>query len=257
VSEVTTSQPNGTPTWIDLGIPDLDRAMEFYGALFGWEFEVGPEEVGRYTMCLLRGKPVAALMPNPDQGATEFWWNMYLATDDCDGTAKRIADAGGTVLQAPMDVMDQGRMAIAKDPVGAQFGLWEARAFVGAQLVNEPNAWLRNDLVTPMPQPARAFYRAVFDYTLEGNPDLPGADFTFLRRSDGHEIGGIIGDQEAGSSRWTTLFMVEDTDVMVGRARAAGGQASEPSDMVYGRIAEITDPFGASFRIGARHRSAQ
>jgi len=257
VSEVTTSQPNGTPTWIDLGIPDLDRAMEFYGALFGWEFDVGPEEVGRYTMCLLRGKPVAAMMPNPDQDATEFWWNMYLATDDCDGTAKRIADAGGTVLQAPMDVMDQGRMAIAKDPVGAQFGLWEARAFVGAQLVNEPNAWLRNDLVTPMPEPARTFYSSVFDYTLEGNPDLPGVDFTFLRRPDGHEIGGIIGDPAAGSSRWTTLFLVEDTDAAVERARAAGGQASEPTDMVYGRTAEITDPFGTGFSIGAPPRGAQ
>jgi uncharacterized protein len=257
VSEVTTSQPNGTPTWIDLGIPDLDRAMEFYGALFGWEFDVGPEEVGRYTMCLLRGKPVAAIMPNPDQGATEFWWNMYLATDDCDGTAKRIADAGGTLLQAPMDVMDQGRMAIAKDSVGAQFGLWEAGSFFGAQLVNEPNTWLRNDLVTPMPEQARAFYTAVFDYTLDSNPDLPGVDFTFLRRPDGHEIGGIMGDAAAGSSRWGTVFLVEDTDAAVERARSAGGRASEPSDMVYGRIAEITDPFGASFQIGAKPHSAQ
>ena len=30
MSYVTANQPNGTPTWIDLGIPDLDRAMEFY-----------------------------------------------------------------------------------------------------------------------------------------------------------------------------------------------------------------------------------
>jgi hypothetical protein len=34
MSELTTMQPAGTPTWIDLGIPDLDRAMTFYGALF-------------------------------------------------------------------------------------------------------------------------------------------------------------------------------------------------------------------------------
>jgi len=87
MSEVTTNQPNGTPTWIDLGIPDLDRAMEFYRALFGWEFDVGPAETGHYAMCLLDGKPVAAIMPNPDSSATDFWWNVYLATDDCDGGA--------------------------------------------------------------------------------------------------------------------------------------------------------------------------
>ena len=252
MSEVTSNQPNGTPTWIDLGIPDHERAMAFYGAVFGWQFDVGPEETGYYTMCLLRGKPVAAIMPNPDKDATDFWWNMYLATDDCDGTAKRIADSGGTLIQPPMDVMDQGRMAIATDPTGAQFGLWEGRSFIGAQLVNEPGALLRNDLVTPTPEPARTFYAEVFGYTLDSNPDLPGADFTFLRRPDGHEIGGIVGDPSAKSSRWGTLFMVEDTDAAVAKAREAGGTSTDPADFVYGRTAEITDPFGATFTVGAR-----
>ncbi len=128
MSEVTTNQPLGTPTWVDLGVPDLDRAMEFYGALFGWTFNVGPEETGRYTTCLLRGKPVAAIMPNPDPNASEFWWNVYLATDDCDETARRATAAGGRLLVEPMDVMDQGRMAVVGDPVGAQFGLWQGKA---------------------------------------------------------------------------------------------------------------------------------
>jgi predicted enzyme related to lactoylglutathione lyase len=257
MSFVTANQPNGTPTWIDLGVPDVDRAMEFYRALFGWEFDVGPVETGHYTMCLLHGRPVAAITPHPDAVATEFWWNVYLATDDCDGTAKRIADSGGTLVQAPMDVMDQGRMAIATDPVGAQFGLWEGHAFIGAQVVNEPGSLLRNDLVTPTPEPARAFYAAVFDFTLDGNPDLPGFDFTFLRRPDGHEVGGIVGDPSAPDSRWGTLFEVADTDAVAAQAVAAGGNASAPSDMVYGRTAEITDPFGAQFTIGARLRGQQ
>jgi len=29
--------------------------MTFYGALFGWEFDVGPAEFGHYTQCLLQG----------------------------------------------------------------------------------------------------------------------------------------------------------------------------------------------------------
>ena len=95
MSLVSGNQPDGTPTWIDLGIPDLDRAMEFYRALFGWEFDVGPAETGHYAMCLLGGRPVAALMANHDPGATEFWWNVYRATADCDRTAARITDAGG------------------------------------------------------------------------------------------------------------------------------------------------------------------
>ena len=247
---VTGSQPDGTPTWIDLGIPDLDKAMAFYGALFGWEFEVGPAEMMHYTMCRLNGRAAAALAVNAESGATEFWWNMYFATSDCDGTAKRVTDAGGTVLYPPMDVMDFGRMAIAKDPVGAQFGLWQAGSHVGCEVVNEPGALLRNDLVTSDPEPARRFYTAVYDFTLDGNPDLPDFDFTFLRRPDGHEIGGILGIPGM-PSRWSTLFQVEDTDAAVERATTAGGTAGTPEDMIYGRIATIKDPFGTEFTVGA------
>ncbi|MGW0040564.1 VOC family protein [Rhodococcus sp. NPDC003348] len=251
MSVVSTNQPLGTPTWIDLGIPDLDRAMSFYGAVFGWEFDIGPEEAGRYTMCLLRGKKVAALMPNPDPVATEFWWSVYLATADVDETVARATDAGGIVLAEPMDVMGEGRMAIVRDPSGAQFGLWQGFAHVGCELVNEPNTLLRNDLVTPNPGPARTFYSAVFDFTLDGNEDLPGMDFTFLRRPDGHEIGGILGDPTASGSAWGTLFQVVDADKAVAAARAAGGTAKNATDMKYGRTAEITDPFGATFTVGA------
>jgi uncharacterized protein len=257
MSYVTANQPTGTPTWIDLGIPDLDRAMEFYGAVFGWEFDVGPEQTGRYTMCLLGGRPVAAIAPNPDPDATDFWWNVYFATDDCDRTATRIVEAGGTLIQAPMDIMNQGRMAIAKDPVGAQFGLWQGRSLVGAQVVNEPNSLLRNDLLTATPEPARAFYVAVFDFSLDANPDLPGLDFTFLRRPDGHEIGGILGDPAAVTASWGTLFEVEDTDATVARVIAAGGTSTTPSDFVYGRIAEVSDPFGARFSVGSRPSHSQ
>jgi predicted enzyme related to lactoylglutathione lyase len=252
MSYVTSNQPTGTPTWLDLGVPDLRRAMEFYRALFGWDYREGTEQSGYYTMCMLRDRPVAALMPNPDKDATEFWWNTYFATADCDATAKRITEAGGTVLSPPMDVMDQGRMAIAKDPVGAQFGLWQGRKHIGAEVVNEPGSLVRNDLVTPTPEPAREFYAAVFDYTLEGNDDMPDLDFTFLHRPDGHEIGGIIGEPDAARSRWGTLFEVDDADAASQRAKAAGGSPGEPIDNPYARIVTITDPFGAEFSVGSR-----
>ncbi len=249
---VTENQPDGTPTWIDLGIPDLERAMEFYRQLFGWEYDVGPAETRHYTMCLLHGRPVAGIMPNPDPDATDFWWNVYFAIEDCDGAAERITDAGGTLIHGPMDVMDQGRMAIARDSVGAQFGLWQGRAHIGCQVVNEPGSLVWNNLVTPTPEPARAFYTAVFGYTLDRNEDLPDPDFTFLRRPDGHEIGGILGLPDASASTWGTTFEVVDTDAVVARAAAAGGTSGAPEDFRYGRMATITDPFGTEFSVVAR-----
>ena len=247
--DVDTNQPLGTPTWIDLGVPDLDRALRFYGALFGWEFEIGPEETGRYTMCFLRGRRVAAISAMHDPA--RVFWNVYLATDDCDRSAERARAAGGTLLIEPMDVMDQGRMAIVRDPVGAQFGLWQGRAHTGAQVVNEPGALVRNDLVTPDPGPAREFYAAVFDFSLEGNPQMPQADFTFLRRPDGHEVGGIMG-APGSTSAWSTTFEVAGTDEAVRRALDAGGSSDGAQEFLYGRLATITDPFGAEFSIITR-----
>ena len=118
--------------------------------------------------------------------------------------------------------------------------------------MNEPGSLVRNDLVTPAPEPARAFYPAVFKHTLDLNVDLPGVGFTFLRRPDGHEIGEIIGLPDAPSSTWTTLFEVADTDAVAKWATAAGCTASAPEDSPYGRMATITDPFGAQFTVGAR-----
>jgi predicted enzyme related to lactoylglutathione lyase len=256
MSYVTTKQPDGTPTWIDLGIPDLDRAMEFYGSVFGWTFDVGPAESGHYTMCVLDGRRAAAITPNTDPDANSFWWNVYFATSDCDATTARITESGGRIVVPPMDIMEQGRVAMAKDPVGAQFGLWQANQFVGCEVVNEPGARLRNDLVTPNPGPAREFYAAVFGLTNDRNSDFEAArDFTFLRRPDGHEIGGISGETGATTSAWDVLFEVADTDDVVAKARAAGGTADDPFDMMYGRLAAIRDPFGAEFTVGARPSS--
>jgi uncharacterized protein len=249
--DVDTNQPLGTPTWIDLGVPDLDRAMEFYAAVFGWEFDVGPVEYGRYTSCLLRGRRVAAPSAMHEPGADCFW-NVYLATPHCDRTAERARAAGGELLAEPMDVMDQGRMAIVRDPVGAQFGLWQGRAHTGAQVVNEPGALVRNDLVTPTPEPARLFYAAVFDFSLDRNEDLPEFDFTFLRRPDGHEVGGIMGAPAASASAWSTTFEVAGTDAVVQRAVDAGGSSPGGQDFLYGRLATITDPFGAEFSVITR-----
>lgn len=254
MSELSSVQPDGTPCWIDLGIHDLDRAREFYGALFGWEFQTGPAEAGYYTMCTLRGRQVAALAPNQDPDASEFWWNVYFATADCDGHAKAVVEAGGEVVLPPMDVMDAGRMALVRDAVGAQFGLWQGRAHIGAEIVNEPGALLRNDLITPDPERAREFYRRVFGYTLDANPDMPELDFTFLRRPDGHEIGGIVGAPEATSSAWNVLFQVEDADAAAEAARGAGATVLRVEDNPYARLATLRDPFGAELVVGS-HRA--
>ena len=247
--DVNSIQPLGTPTWIDLGVPDLDRALDFYGAVLGWRF-AGSAEYGTHTTCLLRGRAAAAISTDFD-AASGPAWRVYLATPDCDDTVSRLRQAGGEVLVGPTDVLDQGRMAFARDPSGGVFGLWQGRAFIGCEVVNEPGSLVRNDLVTPDPGRAREFYARVFGFTLDGNDDMPDADFTFLRRPDGHEVGGVMG-APGGRAAWATTFEAAGTDDAVDRALAHGGSSDGARDFLYGRLATITDPFGAQFSIITR-----
>ena len=227
--------------------------MEFYGALFGWTFEVGPEEYGRYTH-MPAGRPArrrAGAEPRP--GATEFWWNVYLAADDVDATVARSLEAGGAVVGGPFDIPEQGRARCSATPVGAQFGLWQGSAHVGCEVVNEPGALIRNDLVTPTPSRRASSTPAVFDFTLEDNTDMPG------RRLHVPAPAGRPRGRRHLRQPGRARFHVEHR-VRGGRhrrrrcaARAdAGGKSEEPSDMLYGRIASMSDPFGTEFSVITR-----
>ncbi|RKS73328.1 hypothetical protein BZB76_4018 [Actinomadura pelletieri DSM 43383] len=258
MTQVTSNQPEGTPTWLDIGVPDIDRAKTFYGTLLGWEFQDLGAEGGGYNMCTLRGAPIAGMMRNPDDQPAEYWWSVYFATDDCDGTVKRVTDAGGEVVVAPMDVMDQGRLAIAKDPVGGQFGLWQGTAHAGSAIVNETGSFVWNDLFVPGDAgPARDFYEAVFGLRSERLPGVEGLDYTTLARPDGRLVGGVFGHEGlvlGGATEqvasWLTYFVVDDTDAAVERAVTGGGSVEEdPVDTPYGRIATVRDPFGVPFRL--------
>ena len=58
----------GVPCWVDTTQPDPDAAAEFYGGLFGWEFEdVMPAGApGKYFIGRIRGGDVAAVGSMPE-----------------------------------------------------------------------------------------------------------------------------------------------------------------------------------------------
>ena len=46
------SHAAGTPSWIDLGTPDVEAAKSFYGGLFGWAAETDPRPEAGGAACL-------------------------------------------------------------------------------------------------------------------------------------------------------------------------------------------------------------
>ncbi len=137
----------GTPSWVDLASPDVEASVAFYGGLFGWEAPELAPEAGGYRTFELGGVAVAGCGPIMMEGQPPAWLT-YVSVDDADGAVARITEAGGTVYVQPMDVLDVGRMAVFADPTGGACAVWQAKAHIGAGLVNEPGALVWNELAT-------------------------------------------------------------------------------------------------------------
>lgn len=252
MSEVTDPYESGTPCWVDLMVPDQQAALDFYCDLFGWQGEPGPPETGGYAVCTLNGKAVAGIGPamaQAGQPAPPTAWTSYLAAADADATAQAITNNGGSVLVPTMDVLTSGRVVVAADPTGAVFGLWQARDFIGSQVVNEPGSVIWSELNTADPDVAKAFYPAL---GVETAP-MEGAPGYFSLKVAGRMVGGMQGldNLPAGTpSHWMTYFSVGDTDSTVDAlARAGGSVLKAPFDMMAGRMAVVQDPQGATFSV--------
>ncbi|MEO7430178.1 MAG: VOC family protein, partial [Acidimicrobiales bacterium] len=181
-----TKYEHGTPSWIDLGTPDLEGAIAFYSGLLGWDVEIGPPEMGRYSMATLRGKNVAGLADQQQPGPV--WWSSYVSVDDIDDVLARVEKAGGTVAMPAMEIPEAGRMAVTQDIGGAFISFWEPAAHIGAELVNEPGTLCWNELATRAVDESLAYYADVLGWTAVSIGD--GAYYE-LHRGDA-PIGGLL-----------------------------------------------------------------
>ncbi len=253
---ITTDFVPGSPCWLDLGSPDLDRAAEFYRSVFGWEFSSMGPDAGGYGFFQLDGRVVGALGPLTEEGARSAW-TVYYTVPDAAATAKAVEQAGGAVRELA-DVGDEGRMVQLTDPQGARFAAWQAGAFPGLQAVNEPGALMWVELYTTDTADAKRFYGDVFGWTTTETP-LPGGGgaYAMISPAEGGEErmqGGMMQLAAehlapAGGPYWHPVFQVTDCDAAVAAVTAGGGELRMGPDDApgVGRLAVCTDPFGADF----------
>ena len=80
--------------------------------------DAGPFDT--YTLFHMNGRDVAGMMkPTPAAPDKGSYWHSYIALEDIDGCAKRDPALGGSVLIAPHDVPDVGRVCAVADPTVA------------------------------------------------------------------------------------------------------------------------------------------
>jgi predicted enzyme related to lactoylglutathione lyase len=236
----------GDVGYASLWIPDIGRAAAFYAAVFGWEYEPSHNPNARQV-------PEAA----PPQG---LWGGQPRTTlfcsyvvDDAAAAVARVRAAGGQAgdpIERPYGLVaectdDQGtRFAVHQYPRVATAGAEHADtagAGPAAALRDGDLAYITFEVVDS--RRARDFYGAVL-----------GWRFTHGRIADGWQVEGTtpMAGLSGGHAEATTVPMwrVADLRAAVGRVRAAGGTATEPSQEPYGLTADCTDDQGARFNLG-------
>jgi predicted enzyme related to lactoylglutathione lyase len=245
---------HGTPVWVDLGTPDVATAVRFYEGLFGWQAEEPgeAEDTGGYRMLRKDGKLVAGIGPlQIDEQPTA--WTTYIASDDADETASRAESVGGTIVVAPFDVFDAGRMAVLADPTGAAFGVWQPKEHHGAELFNEPGSVIWNELATRDSEAAAAFYGELFGWTTRDREMGSGVPYKYFFNGV-RGIAGMIQMNERWPAsippHWMPYFAVESAAQAAVRAGELGGGAGVPPTTIPpGQFAVLFDPARAHFSI--------
>jgi uncharacterized protein len=263
MSERDGFQP-GVPSWVDVFGPDPHALLDFYGPLFGWEFD-GPGEMpgdppGEYYVARLRGRDVAGIASLPPHGRAPAW-NTYIEVDGVERAVDAVRRAGGSVLAEPFDAPPAGRIAAVADPEGAAFCVWEPDARSGVELVNEPSAWSMSALNTRDRDGAAGFYGAVFGWQVD---DFQAGDFEVgMFRLPGY-VGGepaqpvprdvvatMLPLAEGAEPGWSVDFWVDDIDRVVAIAGERGGAViAPPAEVVEAfRQAVLADPNGVAFSV--------
>jgi uncharacterized glyoxalase superfamily protein PhnB len=102
-----------------IGIEDLDRAMSFYGGLFGWQFaEPGTSPDGERTAHVESSKVPFGIC----EGDRPFI-SPYFRVADLEAATARVRELGGQVLDVQRWASGGG--ASCRDDQGTAFELWE------------------------------------------------------------------------------------------------------------------------------------
>jgi predicted enzyme related to lactoylglutathione lyase len=105
---------------------DPDRAQQFWGSLWGWQFGDSGMPGIDYRMARASDKLGVAIMPSEERGHP----NVYFDTDDIDTTSAKVRELGGQAGdKAP--VPGFGWFTSCKDTEGNAFWLWQSDSSAG------------------------------------------------------------------------------------------------------------------------------
>lgn len=259
--------PVGAPAWIDLMSSDVDAAVEFYGAVFGWEADPADPEHGGYRNFRVNGNLVAGVMSPPDGGdGPGDVWSVYLRTDDAAVSLDSAVEAGASVIVPATAVGELGSFGFFIDPVGAAIGVWQPGTHPGFVERGVPGTPYWFDCMSRSYDASLGFYRSVFGWTLQeigsgGKEGSFGPDrYSQVLVGPAGAQDGVAGIMDAAPlfdsgvfgdgmpSFWQVYLTVEDTAAAEQRIVDAGGEILRSAEVTpWATMGSAKDPGGAVF----------
>ncbi|WP_307083054.1 VOC family protein [Arthrobacter agilis] len=205
---------------MDTWQPDPPAAAQFYGALFGWDFDA-PIRMsgfsGEYYLARLDGRLVAGVGQAPPRSPAG--WLTHVRVDDVGKALAHAEQAGGRGLA---EYRASTRAALIADSSGVMFCLREAGEDHRVELVDQPNSWAMSSLHTPDLEKAQEFYRTMFDWELESSPE---GTFSRWVRDDRIVAVATTTDGTDIPAHWSINFSVGSADEIAERAVDLGADS--------------------------------
>ncbi|MGW0363783.1 VOC family protein [Streptomyces sp. NPDC002990] len=236
---------------------DLEMTQRFYGAVAGWTFR--PARLGEgFSVAELDGVPVAGIGALAGDLAMPVAWTPYFAVDDADVAAARIRERSGTLAVGPVSFASGGRGALAADPDGAVFGVWQGAVSADWRVGRGPApAWL--ELRTRNAFDAAIFYGGVLEWATgrAGCCEVSYEEDQVVLRQAGEPVARLnSGPVEIAAysshirPRWHVHFRVPRLEPAVEAAVALGGSTvTEVTSNATERWVTLRDPDGALFAL--------
>jgi hypothetical protein len=241
---------------------DLKGSKEFYGTLFGWEFEAVGNDSGFgndsvYTLIRHKGQLIGGMIDTVALNGKDdiSQWIVVMSVDDVDKAASSFTANGGDVITPPTDLRRRGRLAVVRDAEGALLGLLQTKD--GDPADSEPvvDGFLWDELWTSDIENATEFYTNVTGLQAD-ELDLEqdqGASLTYrlLKSDETPRVGIMANPLEELGPVWVSYLRVESPADIAAKVDAVGGRViiEAQARSIGGEVALVAGPSGAGIAL--------
>ena len=238
----------GQFVWHDLATSNPQGAMDYYGRVYGWQFETLGSGSNAYHVIKNEGDAIGGIFRLAEKYGAASEWVGSISVKDVDASLAYNQEQGGSTVFGATEFKGRGRTALIQDPQGAILAL--LRATNGdpeiGDLVN--NGWLWNELWTTDLEGSLRFYQDHFQLQQEVVEQAQAPYYIF--KLNGKRLSGVMkSPMKEGRSAWIPYIKVNDVNQIFAKAEAAGATTiMKPTHEVRkGTVAVLLDPLGAQF----------